>query len=132
VGNDLPWSYRMSGVYDTFYGISVSGTYQYNKGAPELTTVSVTSATVGLTQGTQTVVVKPRASVRLPNVAQLDMSVRRTFRWQGKTFTPRADFCNMTNESAVTAWITSLGPTYHRASTIQHGRVMKLGFNFDF
>jgi hypothetical protein len=54
VGNDLPWSYRMSGVYETFYAISVSGTYQYNKGAPELTTMSVTSATAARTFGFRT------------------------------------------------------------------------------
>ena len=132
VGNDLPWSYRMSGVYEAFYGISVSATYQYNKGAPELTTVNVTSATVALTQSSQSVVVKPRASVRLQNVAQLDMSIRKNVRFGNKTFTPRADFYNMTNESAITAWITQLGQTYHRASTIQHGRVMKLGVNVDF
>jgi Carboxypeptidase regulatory-like domain len=134
VGNDIPWSYRMSGVYETFYGISLSGTYQYNKGQPDLTTVLVTSASVpgGLTQGSQSIVVEPRATRRLPNVAQLDFTVRKIFRVQGKTFTPRADFYNLTNESAVTAWITQLGPTYHRASTIQHGRVMKLGVNVDF
>jgi hypothetical protein len=132
VGNDLPWSYRMSGVYETFYGISVSGTYQYNKGGPELTTVNVTSASTALTQTSQTVVVKPRATVRLPNVAQLDMSIRKNVRWQGRTFTPRIDFYNLTNESAIPAWITTLGSTYHRASTIQHGRVFKLGANIDF
>jgi len=132
VGNDVPWSYRLSGVYDTVYGISLSGTYTYSNGGPELTTVNVTSATVALTQSSQTVVVKPRGDVRLPNVAQLDMSVRKNFRFAGKTVTPRADFYNLSNESAITAWITQLGPTYHRASTIQHGRVMKLGVNVDF
>jgi outer membrane receptor protein involved in Fe transport len=132
VGNDVPWSYRMSGVYETFYGVSVSGTYQYNKGAPDLTTIQVTSATVALTQTTQNVYPEARGTHRLPNVAQLDMSIRKNFRFAGKTFTPRIDFYNLTNESAVTAWITQLGSTYHRASTIQHGRVFKLGVNADF
>jgi uncharacterized protein YaiE (UPF0345 family) len=132
VGNDVPWSYRMSGVYETFYGVSVSGTYQYSKGQPEQTSVLVNSQTVALTQTTQTVVTQPRGTVRMPNVAQLDMSIRKNIRARGKTFTPRIDFYNLTNESAITSWITQLGPTYHRASTIQHGRVMKLGFNLDF
>jgi outer membrane receptor protein involved in Fe transport len=132
IGNDVPWSYRMSGVYETFYGVSVSGACQYNKGAPDLTTVLVNSNTVALTQSTQNVYVEPRATHRLPNVAQLDMSIRKNFRFGGRTFTPRIDFYNLTNESAVTAWITQLGSTYHRASTIQHGRVFKLGVNADF
>ena len=54
LGNDVPWSYRLSGVYDLPYRIaSLSGTMQYYKGVPESTTVSVASSAVpgGLTQG---------------------------------------------------------------------------------
>ena len=40
LGNDVPWSYRVSGVYDLPYNIaSMSGTVQYYKGVPESTTV---------------------------------------------------------------------------------------------
>jgi len=132
IGNDVPWSYRLSGVVEPFWGISFSGTYQYNKGAPDTTTVLVNSQSATLTQSSQTVWTEPRGTRRLPNVAQLDMSIRKNFRYGGRTFTPRIDFYNLTNESAITAWLTQLGSTYHRASTIQHGRVFKLGGNIDF
>src|SRR4029450_13734273 len=40
LGDDVPWSYRLSGVYDLPYRIaSLSGTMQYYKGVPESTTV---------------------------------------------------------------------------------------------
>ena len=41
-------------------------------------------------------------------------------------------FYNLTNEATVTNWLTQLGTTYHRASTIQAGRMIKVGFNFEF
>ena len=56
LGNDVPWSYRLSGVYDLPYNIaSLSGTMQYYKGVPESTTVLIGTGAVpgGLTQVTQ-------------------------------------------------------------------------------
>jgi hypothetical protein len=135
LGNDVPWSYRLSGVYDLPYRIaSMSGTLQYYKGVPESTTVSVGSGAVpgGLTQVTQTLLVEPRGAVRLPNVFSLDISLRKQVRLGSKFFEPRLDFYNLTNESTVTNWLQTLGSTYHRASTIQAGRMIKAGFNFEF
>jgi hypothetical protein len=131
VGNDTPWSYKMSGVFELPFQISVSGTAQYYKGFPETTAVSVASS-VGLTQGSQSIVVAPRADVRLPNTASLDMSIRKTFSVQGRKFEPRLDLYNLTNEATITNWLTTLGPTYHRASTVQQGRLIKVGFSTEF
>jgi hypothetical protein len=135
LGNDVPWSYRLSGVYDLPRRIAtVSGTMQYYKGVPELTQVSVSSTTVpgGLVQGTQLIVVEPRGDVRLQNVFSLDMSIRRQFRYHGMSFDPRIDLYNLTNEAVITNWLTTLGSTYHRASTVQQGRMIKVGFNYEF
>ena len=70
------------------------------------------------------------ATVRLPNVFSLDMSLRKTFRMGNMSFEPRLDFYNLTNEATITNWLTQLGSTYHRASTIQAGRMIKLGLQF--
>ena len=135
LGNDVPWSYRLSGVYDLPRGIaSLSGTMQYDKGVPESTTVLVNTGTVpgGLTQVTQSVLVQDRGTVRLPNVFALDLSLRKPIRIRSMSFEPRVDLYNLTNESTVTNWLTQLGSTYHRASTIQAGRMLKVGFNLEF
>jgi hypothetical protein len=42
------------------------------------------------------------------------------------------DFYNAMNNATVTSWVTQLGPTYHRISGIQAGRMMKLGLNYQF
>jgi hypothetical protein len=131
-GMDIPWSYRMSGVYELPYQVFVSGTYQLIKGAPETSTVSVASTTTRLNQGTTTVWVAPYGNTRLPNIAQLDMSLRKTWRMGSRTFEPRLDFFNLTNQASITSRVTTFGPNYQRASGIQRGRLIKVGMSVDF
>ena len=132
LGLDVPYSYRLSGVYEITPNWTVSGTGMYLTGFPELTTVSVGNNTVTLTQGTQVVVVEPRGGTRFPNQAQLDMSLRYRTRVAGKSFNPRVDFFNVLNNATITNWVTQHGPTYHRASAIQRGRLIKFGASMDF
>lgn len=131
-GNDVPWSYRLSGNYDLPYRVSMSATWQFNKGFPEINTVSVASNTVTLTQGTTTLWVAPRGETRLPNVAQLDMSFRKIFRMGSKTFEPRLDAYNLTNQASIIGRVAQYGPAYGRASSIQRGRLIKLGLSAEF
>ena len=107
---------------------------QYYTGVPESTAVLIGSGSVpgGLTQVTQQLLVEPRGTVRLPNVFSLDISLRKSMRRGSTSFEPRLDFYNLTNEATVTNWLQTLGSTYHRASTIQAGRMIKAGFNFEF
>jgi hypothetical protein len=132
VGNDTPWSYRLSGVYDLPYQIAVSGTAQYYAGFPEQKTVLVNSATVALTQSSQTVIVSERGETRLPNVFGFDMSFRRLFRLGNKSLEPRIDIYNVTNASTILGRVTQLGSAYGRASTIMRGRLIRLGGNVSF
>jgi hypothetical protein len=132
VGADRPWSYRLSGVYELPYGVSASGTWQYQAGAPEETTVVVTNRTISLPQGNTTLRVREFGDARFPNVAGLDLSFRKTFRAGSRTIAPRIDIFNATNQSTVTARITQLGPTYGRISGIQRARLIKVGLNIEF
>jgi hypothetical protein len=130
---DRPWSYRMTGVYQAPWDLSVSGTWQYMIGAPETTTVLVTNQTISLAQGNQSVVVAPVGDVRLPNIASLDLSVRRRFvLGPGKSLSPRIDIFNATNQATISGWVSQLGPTYHNPSEIQRGRLIKFELAYDF
>jgi hypothetical protein len=131
-GNDVPWAYRLSGVFDLPYELSSSFTTSYYAGFPELTTVVVNSRTVALTQGTQSVIVNERGSVRFPNVFQLDASLRRVFRLSNMRVEPRIDFYNLTNEASVQRRVTVLGSAYQRPSDVQRGRLIKFGFGVEF
>jgi hypothetical protein len=112
-----------------------SSTFQYDKGLGELTTVLVGPATIAFNPGqssTQTVNVA-KNSVHLPNVVQLDSSVQKPWHLtERQMITARMDFYNALNDATVTSWVTQLGPTYHRISGIQAGRMMKLGLNYQF
>jgi hypothetical protein len=124
LGNDSRWSYRASGVYQT---------WQYYQGFPDTTTVSVGNNTVKLTQGSNlTLVVEPRGTTRLPPVSSVDVSVRKSFKVQQWRLEPRIDFYNLTNAASVIGRITQLGPTYGRISNIQRGALIKAGVNVEF
>jgi hypothetical protein len=142
-----PWSYRLSGVYQAPFNWIASGTFVFDKGAGETTTVVVGTDTIAFPAGngtTQTVTVAKRdttccnvsaADGWTPfrnNLVQLDMSLRRTFRFQNRAFVPRIDLFNALNNSTVTAQVAQLGPTYHRVSGIQAGRMVKVGFSYEF
>ena len=127
-----PWSYRLSGGYELPYRISANGTWQYQAGAPQETTVVVTNQTIALPQGNTTVRVRQFGDTRLPNVAGLDLSFRRPFVLGTRSITPRLDIFNATSESTVNAQITQLGPTFGRISAIQRGRLIKVGVNVEF
>ena len=131
-GNDTPWSYRMSGVYELPYQISVSGTGQYYAGFPLQKSVLVNSATVALTQSSQTVFVSKRGETRLPNVFEFDMSFRRLVRLGNKSLEPRVDIYNVTNQSTILGQVSQLGSAYGRASTIMRGRLVRVGGNVAF
>jgi hypothetical protein len=88
--------------------------------------------TVALTQGTQTLTVEERGTTRLPAVSSLDVSVRKTWRFGAKSFEPRVDLYNLTNNASILGHITQLGPTYLRVSNIQRGRLIKLGMSVEF
>jgi hypothetical protein len=131
-GDDVPFSFRMSGLYELPYGLSFSGSFQHQSGFPELTTVSVGNNTVSLTQGSQAVNVLPRGDVRYPSLNQLDFSLRKAIRMGNKVFQPRLDVYNATNNATIRSWVTQLGPTYHRPSAIQRGTLIKAGMHVDF
>ena len=131
-GNDVPWSYRLSGVVELPYHIATSATTSYYAGFPELTTVTVNSRSAALTQSSQSVVVAPRGTTRFPNVFQLDASLRRPIRLQNTTLEPRIDFYNLTNGYAIQKRVTVLGPAYGRPSDVQRGRLIKFGMSVEF
>ena len=66
VGNDVPYSYRLSGVYELPYADFAQRHRAVLPGLPDTTTVSVGNNTVALTQGTQILTVEPRGTTRLP------------------------------------------------------------------
>ena len=131
-GNDVPFSLRLSGVYELPLGISLSGTFQRQTGFPEITSVSVGNNTIALTQGTTLITVEERGTKRLPHLNQLDFSLRKALRMGNKVFQPRLDVYNLMNSATITARNNTLGSNYEFVNGIQRGAIIKFGLNVDF
>jgi len=132
IGNDVPVSIKMSGMYQLPYGLSVSASAQRFSGFPENTTVLVSSNTVRLTQVSQSLVVEPRGTIRLPGVNAADVSVKKTFKFLRMSVEPELGIFNITNAATILARITQLGPTYGQAGNIMRGRLIKVGMNVNY
>jgi len=113
----VPVSVKLSGSYLAPRDIMFAAAFQHYTGFPETTTVSVNAATVPLTQVTQSIVVEPRGTTRLPDVNLLDLTVKRMFKF-GNRFSaqPVLEVYNLMNSNAIQARTTVLGPAYGRAS----------------
>jgi hypothetical protein len=133
IGNDVPVAAKVSGSYQAPWGLLASAVFQHYTGFPESTTVLVTSATVPLTQVSQSIVVEPRGTTRLPDVNLLDLNVKKRLK-AGPRFTaePTVEVYNVLNSSAIQARTTILGPAYGRAANIVFGRMVKFGINMNF
>lgn len=133
VGNDVPVSFKTSGIYELPYGVRLSANAQHFTGFPENTTVSVRSDTVRLTQVSQSLLVEPRGTTRLPNVNIFDLSARKTFRFGERTSAETImDIFNLTNSNAIQSRTTQLGPAYGRASNMLRGRLWRFGLSVNF
>ncbi|MGE3513408.1 MAG: TonB-dependent receptor, partial [Vicinamibacterales bacterium] len=131
-GNDVPVAAKVSASYQLPYQVMLSGVAQHYTGFPETTTVVVSNATTTLTQVTQSIVVEPRATTRLPSVNLVDLTVKRAFKLDRVRIQPALDLFNIFNSNAIQARTTVLGPAYRRASNIVFGRMVKFAVNVDF
>ena len=133
IGNQVPVSVKVSGSYLAPYGILASAVFQHYTGFPETTTVSVGASTVALTQVTQSIVVEPRGTTRLPDVNLVDVNVKKDIRIGSQlSAQPVVEVFNLLNSNAIQARTTVLGPAYGRASNIVLGRMVKFGVNMKF
>lgn len=130
---DVPVSVKVSAAYEFPYGISLSANAQHFTGFPEEDSVVVGANTVRLTQVTQSLIVAPRGTNRLPSVNALDLAVRKRVRLgSGVTAEPALEMFNLANANTVQGRVTILGPAYHRASSIMRGRMLRFGLNVKF
>ena len=133
VGNDVPFSLKMSGSYELPYGFRADGVFIHNTGFPETTTVSVGSSTVALTQVTQSLVVDPRGTTRLPDINLLDANLKKRIKvGGGRTIEPAFEAFNILNANTIQARTNTLGPAYGRVSNIVRGRMFKARVNISF
>ncbi|HWW88481.1 MAG TPA: hypothetical protein VNZ26_33030, partial [Vicinamibacterales bacterium] len=124
---EVPFFFKVDGAYEAPYGLRVGVTSQYYEGSPTLTTVSVDSTTIKLTQGTQSIAVAPYGTTRLPSIYTTDLNVTKVVRVGNRRIEPRVSIFNLFNKGAITSEFTQQGPSYGNALTILGSRLIKLG-----
>jgi hypothetical protein len=131
---DRPWSYRASGIVQLPYSFELSATQIVQAGATEQTNVQILPADATLGSGVSSLTVNTNkiGDVRFPVLTQLDMSIRRNFRYHGKSLSPRLDIYNAANAATITAWGQTLGPLYHIPTGVQRGRAIKASIQTEF
>jgi hypothetical protein len=122
----------MSGAYELPYGLTVAGTAQYFTGWPITSTVLVGGNTVKLTQVSQSIVVEPSGTKRLPNITMIDMNLKKIMKFGALRLEPRVDIFNLFNVAGITSETTQLGPSYGNAIEILGGRLIKFGANLNW
>jgi len=130
--NDVPVAFKMSAIYELPLAFKVSANVQHFTGFPEDTTVLVTSATVPLTQVSQSIRVEPRGTTRLPDLNMVDFSVKKEIRFGPYRLEPSVDLFNAFNAAPIQLRITQLGPTYGRPSSVLGGRMVRFGLSLSF
>src|SRR5262249_28232338 len=130
---DSPWIAKISSVYEAPLGLKLSGSYQFYTGFPESTTVLVTSATVALTQVSQSVRVAPTGTTRLPNANVVNVRISKVLPFAGRgRLMPGVDIFNLTNTNTVLSRATQLGPAYDQISAILQARMFRFSCDMTF
>ena len=129
---ERPFFAKLSGAYELPYGFTVGGAGQYFTGWPETTSVLVSSNTVRLTQVSQSVVIEPSGTRRLPNITMVDLNLKRALKVGALRLEPRIDVFNVFNVAGITSQITQLGASYGNAIEILGGRLIKFGANVNW
>jgi hypothetical protein len=127
VGMDTPVVLKMSGAYEFPYGLMTAANLQHYAGTPENTTVQVSRSTIALTQVSQSILIEPRGTTRLPSLTLVDLNVRRIFRTNDGSIEPVFEIHNAFNVATIQNRNTVLGPAYGQVRDISRGRLLKFG-----
>lgn len=130
----LPFAMQTSVIYQNFSGIE-------NNPSITLTNAQIASSlgrnlsscgTAATCNQTVTVDLAPLGSMYEPRIQQVDVRVSRLFQLNRYRLRGNFDVANLFNVSDVLSLQRQYGPTYLNAVQIMGGRLMKVGFQFDF
>jgi Carboxypeptidase regulatory-like domain len=127
---DATYLVKISGTYQAPWGVWFSPNYQYYTGYPLLPTNVFT----GLNQGSETISLLPRGTIRLPNISVLNLRISRPTKFlEGRIgLEPIADLLNLTNSEPITAENTSYGANYLRPTNLVNPFVARFALRLTF
>jgi hypothetical protein len=130
----LPLGLQTSVIYQNFGGIENNPTITLTNAqiAPSLGRNLASCGTAAVCAQTVTLDLAPAGTMYEPRIQQVDIRLSRLFRFDRYRIRGNFDIANLLNEGNVLSLQRQYGPTYLNAVQILGGRLMKVGFQFDF
>ena len=130
---DIPWrmDFKLAGAYPLPYGMGVAGALQSIGGnRRNITWAPPASLFPGTRTNVETVVLNAPHSALLPRYNQLDVNVKKEFRWGRTEVTGQLDVYNALNASTILTTNDSIGGSLGRVQTVLLGRTPRLSLSF--
>ncbi len=126
---DSTYVWKINGVYQLPWKVSLSLNFQHYTGYP----FRPTEVFTGLTQGSETVALLPQGQLRLPSVNMADMRVARPFTFKERfRFDVMADLFNLGNANTITSEVASYGAVYLKPTNLLNPFVARFGLRLAF
>ncbi len=137
---------KINGAYPLPWDLQMSWTYQNLQGTPVLANLVYTNAQIAPSlgrnlgqcgtrlpcNGTATVSLMEPGTAFEDRYNQLDLRLTKTVRFGRARLQGMADAYNVFNGSAIINRVNTYGPTWGRPTSIQLGRMFKLGTQLDW
>ena len=133
---DVPFThlFKVSGAYPIqWIGVDVGVIVQSYAGlARTITYQPPANLFPGGRTNTETIILNEPGSLYHPRYNQIDLNLKKNFRYGSKTYSGQIDFFNLLNGNAIFARQDAVGNSLGDVTTILQGRLIRLAFQMKF
>lgn len=124
---------KLNGTMPLGWGLEASAVLQSLSGSPKGVTYAVPASVFpGGRIEPQTVLLSLPGTLFQPRMNQLDMNLKKTFRFGNRSMSGQVDVFNALNANSILTSNQAFGPTYDQVQTFLTGRMMRLAFQMKF
>jgi hypothetical protein len=117
----LPWGINLGAVVQTYPGSE-----------RVITWTPPNSIFPGGRTNTETIIISTPGTVFQPRYNQIDMNLRKNFRYGTKVFTAQFDLFNLTNSASVLSTNNAVGGSLGQVTSVLKGRMPRIAFQMRF
>ncbi len=133
---DVPFThqFKLAGAYTIqWVGVDVGAIVQSYAGlARTITYQPQANLFPGGRTNAETIILNEPGSLFYPRYNQVDLNLKKNFRYGSKTFSGQIDFFNLLNGNAIFARQDAVGNSLGDVTTILQGRLIRLAFQMKF
>jgi hypothetical protein len=124
---------KLSGTVPLRWGVEAGVALQSLSGSPKAITYAVPASVFpGGRIEAQTILLSRPGTLFQPRMNQLDIDLKKIFRFGRRTFSGQVDVFNALNANSILTTNQAWGPTYDQVQSFLTGRMMRLAFQMKF